>query len=168
MRKLAWAARGTAAVAGALLAGALVAPSALANDDPTHKDTQAQADTSKECSVRRDVSSTVVDYSGAGGLFETVFRAATDRKGHAFLNDSRNPGVWINLGLLAGAPRCVTGTAVSVTEEDPGHLYITLLASNGVIRQAVCSTSSGTPFTPANLPGACGVGFTPLSDTPVV
>ncbi|MET9573529.1 hypothetical protein ACFYNW_36925 [Streptomyces virginiae] len=168
MRKLAWAARGTAAVAGALLAGALVAPSALANDDPTPKDTQAQADESKRCSVSRDVSSTVVDYSGAGGLFETVFRAATDRQGRAFLNDSRNPGVWINLGLLAGAPQCVSGTAVSVTEEDPGHLYITLLASNGVIRQAVCTTASGTPFTPANLPGACGAGFAPLAYTPVV
>ncbi|KOU27661.1 hypothetical protein ADK53_36780 [Streptomyces sp. WM6373] len=170
MRKLAWAARGTAAVAGALLAGALVAPSALAHDDPTPKDTQAQgqADESKRCSVSRDVSSTVVDYSGAGGLFETVFRAATDRQGHAFLNDSRNPGVWINLGLLAGAPQCVSGTAVSVTEEDPGHLYITLLASNGVIRQAVCTTASGTPFTPANLPAACGAGFAPLAYTPVI
>ncbi|WP_030772437.1 hypothetical protein [Streptomyces sp. NRRL F-2664] len=167
MRKLAWAARGTTAVAAALLAGALTAPSALAYDDPTPKDTQAQADTSKECSVARDVSSAVVDYSGAGGLFETVFRVATDRKGHAFLNDSRNPGVWINLGLLAGAPRCVSGTAVAVTDEDPGHLYVTLLASNGVIRQAVCNTASGIPFTPANLPGACGVGFTPLSYTPV-
>ncbi|MFJ1567845.1 hypothetical protein [Streptomyces erythrochromogenes] len=168
MRKHAWAARGIAAVAGALLLGALTTPSALADDDPTPKGTQAQAEDSKRCSVARDVSSTVVDYSGAGGLFETVFRAATDRKGHAFLNDSRNPGVWINLGLLAGAPHCVSGTAVSVTEEDPGHLYITLLASNGVLRQAVCSTDSGTPFTPANLPAACGAGFAPLPDTPVL
>ncbi|AQT70490.1 MULTISPECIES: hypothetical protein [Streptomyces] len=168
MRKLAWAARGTATVAAALLLGALTAPSSLANDDPARQDSQAHAEQAKDCSVSRDVSSTVVDYSGAGGLFETVFRAATDRKGHAFLNDSRNPGVWINLGLLANAPKCVSGTAVSVTEEDPGHLYITLLASNGVIRQAVCTTASTTPFTPANLPGACGAGFAPLSDTPVV
>ncbi|MFE5720606.1 hypothetical protein [Streptomyces erythrochromogenes] len=168
MRKHAWAARGMAAAAGALLLGALTAPTALADDDPTPKDTQAAAaDESKRCSVSRDVSSTVVDYSGAGGLFETVFRAATDRQGHAFLNDSRNPGVWINLGLLANAPTCVTRTAVSVTEEDPGHLYITLLASNGALRQAVCTTASGTPFTPANLAAACGVGFTPLPNTPV-
>lgn len=169
MRKLARAAsRGTAAVAGALLLGALTAPASLAHDDPAPKNSRAQAEKAKKCSVARDVSSTVVDYSGAGGLFETVFRAATDRKGHAFLNDSRNPGVWINLGLLAGAPKCVSGTAVSVTEEDPGHLYITLLASNGVIRQAVCTTASATPFTPANLPAACGAGFAPLPDTPVL
>ncbi|MEV6680493.1 hypothetical protein AB0N09_27080 [Streptomyces erythrochromogenes] len=168
MRKHAWAARGIAAVAGALLLGALTTPSALADDDRAPQGTRAQAADKKRCSVARDVSSTVVDYSGAGGLFETVFRAATDRKGRAFLNDSRNPGVWINLGLLAGAPQCVSGTAVSVTEEDPGHLYITLLAANGVIRQAVCTTASGTPFTPANLPAACGAGFAPLAYTPVL
>ncbi|GAA3067580.1 hypothetical protein GCM10020254_09020 [Streptomyces goshikiensis] len=93
----------------------------------------------------------MVDYSGSG-LFETLFRAATDRQGHAFLNDSRNPGVWINLALLPGAPTCAQETALSATEEDPGNLYITLLGSNGTLYQAQCATASGAPFTRRRCP----------------
>ncbi|MFJ7586755.1 hypothetical protein ACIQZO_05020 [Streptomyces sp. NPDC097617] len=158
MRKFAWAARGVAAVSGAMLLGALAMPAAAAAQGPEPK--------GNKCTSLREVDSTVVDYSSSG-LFETVFRSATDRQGHAFLNDSRNPGVWINLALLAGAPTCVHGTAVSVTEEDPGHLYVTLLASDGVLHQAQCTTTNGAPFTPSTLPAACGVGFTALSGTPV-
>ncbi|MFI8339284.1 hypothetical protein ACIF8W_04290 [Streptomyces sp. NPDC085639] len=159
MTKFAWAARGVAAVSGAMLLGALAMPASAAAQGPEPKG-------NNKCTSVREVDSTVVDYSSSG-LFETVFRSATDRRGHAFLNDSRNPGVWINLGLLANAPTCVQGTAVSVTEEDPGHLYVTLLASDGVLHQAQCVTTSGAPFTPATLPAACGVGFTPLTGTPV-
>ncbi|MFD6180714.1 hypothetical protein [Streptomyces goshikiensis] len=174
MRKLTWAARGVAAVSGAMLLGALAMPAAAAHGpDPKGKTSKGQPSKgtpvrpgTPRCSSERDVSSTVVDYSDSG-LFETVFRAATDRQGHAFLNDSRNPGVWINLALLPGAPTCAQHTAVSVTEEDPGNLYITLLGSDGILHQAQCATASGTPFTPATLPGACGVGFTPISGTPV-
>ncbi|MFD6915993.1 hypothetical protein [Streptomyces virginiae] len=167
MRKHAWAARGTAAAAGTLLLEALMAPAALADDDPTPKDPGGRGRRVQAMFGSREVNSTVVDYSGAGGLFETVFRAATDRQGHVFLNDSRNPACGSTLGLLANAPTCVTRTAVSVTEEDPGHLYFTLLASNGALRQAGCTTASGTPFTPANLPAACGAGLAPLPNTPV-
>ncbi|MFG2712852.1 hypothetical protein ACGFX2_20185 [Streptomyces goshikiensis] len=179
MRKLTWAARGVAAVSGAMLLGALAMPAAAAHG-PDPKGQPAKGKPSKgqpvretpvrpttpRCSSERDVSSAVVDYSSSG-LFETVFRAATDRQGHAFLNDSRNPGVWINLALLPGAPTCAQDTAVSVTEEDPGNLYITLLGSDGTLHQAQCATASGTPFTPATLPAACGAGFTPLPGTPV-
>ncbi|MFG2987733.1 hypothetical protein ACGFZK_00140 [Streptomyces sp. NPDC048257] len=161
MRKFAWAARGVAAVSGAVLLGALAVPAAAA-DGPDAAGTQARPN---KCSSEREVSSTVVDYSSSN-LFETVFRAATDRQGHAFLNDSRNPGVWINLALLAGAPTCTQGTAVSVTEEDAGHLFITLLGSDGVLHQAICNTSS-VAFTSANLAAACSAGFTPLPGTPV-
>ncbi|MGI5447246.1 hypothetical protein ACQEVM_15980 [Streptomyces sp. CA-243310] len=164
MRKFAWAARGVAAVSGAMLLGALAAPSAVA-DGPEAKGAPASAD-SRKCQTDRDVSSAVVDYDGSA-LFETVFRAATDRQGHAFLNDSRNPGVWINLGLLDGAPRCTRDTALSVTEENPGHLFITLLGSNGKLYQARCVTSNAAPFTHATLPAACAPGFTTLAGTPV-
>ncbi|MET9605979.1 hypothetical protein ABZZ17_13040 [Streptomyces sp. NPDC006512] len=122
--------------------------------------------TGTKCTTSRDVSSTVVDFV-ASGLFETVFRSATDEQGHAFLNDSRNPGVWINLALVPGAPRCVYDTSVAVTEESPGHLFITLLASDGTLHQATCATNRNAPFTPSNLPTACAPGFTTLPDTPV-
>ncbi|MFE2927455.1 hypothetical protein [Streptomyces goshikiensis] len=184
MRKLTWAARGVAAVSGAMLLGALAMPAAAAHGGPDPKgtakgqpakgkpakgrpaSTTPARPTTPRCSSGRDVSSAVVDYSGSG-LFETLFRAATDRTGHAFLNDSRNPGVWINLALLPGAPTCAQETALSATEEDPGNLYITLLGSNGTLYQAQCTTTSGAPFTPATLPAACGAGFTPISGTPV-
>ncbi|MEU2453398.1 hypothetical protein ABZ605_25370 [Streptomyces sp. NPDC012765] len=159
MRKFAWAARGVAAASGAMLLGALAAPASAAAQGP-------EPVGNNKCTSVREVDSTVVDYSSSG-LFETVFRSATDRRGHAYLNDSRNPGVWINLGLLANAPTCVQGTAVSVTEEDPGHLYITLVARDGVLHQAQCVTTNGAPFTPSTLPAACGTGFTAIPGTPV-
>ncbi|MFE3762054.1 hypothetical protein ACFXPI_09860 [Streptomyces sp. NPDC059104] len=204
MKTLTWAARGVAAVSGAVLAGALLAPSAVAHSGPdpkgpakhtSGKKTPAKKTPAKKtpakkkpvkqapvkpvveepqqgqvagrkCVTSRDVASTVVDYSGSG-LFETVFRSATDEQGHAFLNDSRNPGVWINLALVPGAPKCVHDTALSVTEENPGHLYITLLAGDGTLHHATCTSSSSAPFTPANLATACAPGFTELPDTPV-
>ncbi|UQW99504.1 hypothetical protein [Streptomyces sp. RerS4] len=177
MTKFAWAARGAAAASVALLAGTLVAPSAAAHAGP---DPKAPANTSTapkkqapttdkaegdRCETSRDVSSAVVDY-GASPLFETVFRSATNRQGNAFLNDSRNPGVWINLGLVPGAPKCVFDTSVAVTEENPGHLFITLLGHDGVLYQARCTTST-TPFTPSNLAAACTPGFSGISGTPV-
>ncbi|MEV7723705.1 hypothetical protein AB0P15_03105 [Streptomyces sp. NPDC087917] len=193
MRKLTWAARCIAAASGVMLAAAVVAPSAVAYSGPDPKPAakpgkqaprkqapakQAQSkpapskpstapagDGSKRCQTSRDVDSAVVDYSGSG-LFETIFHTATDQRGHAFLNDSRNPGVWIDLGLVAGAPTCVYDAAVAVTEENPGHLYLTLLDRKGTLHQARCTTTS-TPFTPANLATACAPGFTALSDTPV-
>ncbi|MFD9568991.1 hypothetical protein ACFWBI_04010 [Streptomyces sp. NPDC059982] len=199
MTTLTWAARGVAAVSGAVLAGALLAPAAFAHTGPdpkapakhtSSKKTPAKKAPAKKapakqaparpgmdepqnaqlangkCRTSRDVSSAVVDYSGSG-LFQTVYRSATDNEGHAFLNDSRNPGVWINLHLVPGAPRCVYDTAVSVTEENPGHLYITLLGSDGALHQAVCTSSAAAPFTPANVATACAPGFTELAGTPV-
>ncbi|MFD3546332.1 hypothetical protein ACFWUW_12090 [Streptomyces sp. NPDC058655] len=176
MRTFAGVARTVAALSGALLLGALAVPSAAAQGPdpkgaPAKAPAKAPATTpagsdNRGCSTERDVSSTVVDYSSSG-LFETVFRAATDRQGHAFLNDSRNPGVWINLGLLDGAPRCTFDTSVAVTEEDPGNLFITLLSSDGTLHQARCTTASGTPFTPSTLPTACAPGFTEIPGTPV-
>lgn len=178
MRKLAWFARGAAAVSVTMLTGALMAPSAAAYAGPDPKAPAKSATPapvkqstdeapSNRCETNRDVSSTVVDFAGTPGLFETVFRAATDRQGHAFLNDSRNPGVWINLALVPGGPRCTFDTAVSVTEEAPGHLFITLLGGDGLLYQARCATSGSTPFTPANLATACAPGFAPLDGTPV-
>ncbi|MFE2853672.1 hypothetical protein ACFXJO_21395 [Streptomyces lavendulae] len=133
---------------------------------PVAEDAQQGQVAGRKCVTSRDVASAVVDYSGSG-LFETVFRSATDEQGHTFLNDSRNPGVWINLALVPGAPKCVYDTALSVTEENPGHLFITLLASNGTLHHATCTTSDSSPFSPANLATACAPGFTELPDTPV-
>ncbi|MET9961791.1 hypothetical protein ABZ128_22530 [Streptomyces sp. NPDC006326] len=225
MRKLAWAARGVAAVSGAVLAGALVAPSAVAhtgtdpkppaktskqdshkkdsrkesghkdkddkkkddkqsghkkdtrkesghkkNDDKKKTESQTPVTTdgiasNKKCETSRDVDSAAV-YVGVEPLVDTVFRAATDREGHAFLNDSRNPGVWINLALVPGAPSCVYDASVAATEEIPGHLYISLLAHNGTIWQAVCDTTE-TPFAPSTIAASCSPGFTALLGTPV-
>ncbi|MEW1639365.1 hypothetical protein AB0469_35585 [Streptomyces sp. NPDC093801] len=193
MTKLAWAARGISAVSGAVLLGALMAPSAVAgggaDHDPQHKKKgshsakaamqhkqagparseddrhdERQDEHKKKCSTARDISTAAPDYIN----FDpgVIFHVATDRHGHAFLNDSRNPGVWINLGILANAPQCVTDTAASVTESNPGYLYVNLLGKDGVIHQARCTTSN-TPFTPANLAAACGTGFSPVQDTPV-
>ncbi|MET9607324.1 hypothetical protein ABZZ17_19950 [Streptomyces sp. NPDC006512] len=171
MRTLTWAARGVAAVSGVVLAGTLLVPAASAYQGPEPKapvtePAAVEQSVDGKCQTSRDVSSTVVDFV-ASGLFETVFRSATDNQGHAFLNDSRNPGVWINLALVPGAPRCVYDTSVAVTEENPGHLFITLLASDGTLHQATCATTSGAPFTPSNLPTACAPGFAALPDTPV-
>ncbi|AWZ05692.1 hypothetical protein DRB96_06005 [Streptomyces sp. ICC1] len=139
------------------------------NPDPQHKKSEQSEDGQKDehkkkCSTGRDISTAAPDY--VGFPVGTIFRVATDREGHAFLNDSRNPGVWINLGTLANAPKCVTDTAVSVTEGNPGYLYVSLLAKDGVVHQARCGTSS-TPFTPVNLPTVCGTGFAAVQDTPV-
>lgn len=195
MTKLAWAARGISALSGAVLLGALMVPSAAASDgadhDPHHKKKSShsakaakqhkqagparseddryeehnrQDEHKKKCSTSRDISTAAPDYQNFDpGL---IFHVATDRHGHAFLNDSRNPGVWINLGILANAPKCVTDTAASVTEANPGILYVNLLGKDGVVHQAQCTTTS-TPFTPANLAAACGAGFSPVQDTPV-
>ncbi|MFF4370290.1 hypothetical protein [Streptomyces sp. NPDC001594] len=192
MTKLAWAARGVSAVSGAVLLGALLAPSAAASGgmdhDPQHKkkashpakaakpakqavtaaptrsDDDRDDDHRRKCSTSRDLATASPDYTNfPPGL---IFRVATDRHGHAFLNDSRNPGVWINLGILAHAPRCVTDTAASVTESNPGSLYVTLQDREGELHQATCTTSD-TPFTASNLAAACGTGFTTVQDTPV-
>ncbi|WP_150260057.1 hypothetical protein [Streptomyces venezuelae] len=166
MRKLAWAARGMSVVSGAVLLGALMVPSAVAADTPgsTASPNSSMTAQGKKCGAR-DVSSAAPDYTN----FDTpvVFRVATDAQGHSFVNDSRNAGVWINLGLLANAPSCITDSALSVTEANPGILYITLLAENGVLHEAQCTTSD-TPFAPSNLVAACGPGFSILPNTPVV
>lgn len=172
MRKLAWAARGISAVSGAVLLGALMVPSAAAYDGPypdSHGAPSSSYDEKEEhkekCApVSRDIAAASPDTTGS----DLVFRLATDRKGHAFLNDSRNPGVWINLGILANAPKCVVDTAITTTEfgGTASRVNITLLAKDGVIHNAHC-TWDGTPFTAANLPTACGTGFAPLPDTPV-
>lgn len=172
MKKLAWAARGISAVSGALLLGTLMVPSAAAgglNPEPPKKSSESEDgrhdEHKKKCVTGRDLSTAAPDF--AGFPVGTIFRVATDQQGHAFLNDSRNPGVWINLGTLDNAPKCVTDTAASVTEGNPGYLYISLLGRDGVLHQVRCDTSS-TPFTPANLPGTCGAGFAPVQDTPVI
>ncbi|MCX4716679.1 hypothetical protein [Streptomyces virginiae] len=165
MRKLAWAARGMSVVSGAVLLGALMVPSAVADDGPWNTaDPSSSMAESKRCGAR-DVSSAAPDYSNfPDGV---IFRVASDAQGHAFLNDSRNSGVWINLGVLANAPKCVIGTATSVTENNPGLLYITLLTQDGAQHQAVC-TSDDTPFAPSTIVTACGAGFTLLPNTPVM
>ncbi|MFF1371414.1 hypothetical protein [Streptomyces virginiae] len=164
MKKLAWAARGMSAVSGAVLLGTLMAPSAVADGPGSTMDPSSSMVAGKKCGAR-DVSSAAPDYVN----FNTpvVFRVATDAQGHSFVNDSRNSGVWINLGLLANAPTCITDSALSVTEANPGILYITLLAENGVLHEAQCATSN-TPFAPSNLVAACGSGFSILPNTPVV
>ncbi|MFB6824366.1 hypothetical protein ACFCXA_22635 [Streptomyces virginiae] len=165
MRKLAWAARGMSVVSGAVLLGALMVPSAVADDGPGRAmDPGSSMAAGKKCGAR-DVSSAAPDY--VNFTTPVVFRVATDAQGHSFVNDSRNSGVWINLGLLANAPTCITDSALSVTEANPGILYITLLAENGVLHEAQCATSN-TPFAPSNIVAACGAGFSILPNTPVV
>ncbi|MEU4128632.1 hypothetical protein [Streptomyces wuyuanensis] len=173
MKKLAWAARSIPAATGIVLAGLVNAPSAAADDVPV---SITRADDlidrigvmdGRRCErTERDISSTVVDYSGSG-LFGTVFRVTTDRRGDAYLNDSRSPGDWIPLDLVPGAPDCTEDPAVSVTEEDPGPLFITLVAGNGKIYQAECTVASGTPLTSANIATACSGGFSQIPNTPV-
>ncbi|MFF2191988.1 hypothetical protein [Streptomyces sp. NPDC058157] len=155
MTKLAWAVRGVSAVSGAVLLGALMAPSAAAGG------TDDRDEHERKCSVSRDFSLTTPD-----DIVPTiVFRVATDRQGHAFLNDTRNPGVWINLGLLDNAPKCVTDTA---TDVGPGHnLKIDLLDKKGVVHHTSCSINAAVPYTPANLASFCGVGFVRVDGTPV-
>ncbi|MEU9081816.1 hypothetical protein [Streptomyces sp. NPDC048357] len=164
MRKLAWAARGMSVVSGAVLLGALIAPSAVADNGPgSTADPNSSMAVGKKCGAR-DVSSAAPDYVSLSGV---VFRVASDAQGNSFLNDSRSPGVWINLGALTDAPTCVIGTAASVTEAAEGRLVITLLTQNGTQHEAVCTTS-GTAFAPSNIVAACGSGFTLLPNTPVM
>ncbi|WP_432072075.1 hypothetical protein [Streptomyces wuyuanensis] len=173
MKKLALAAGSTAAAAGIVLAGLVTAPSAAADDVPV---SIARADDlidrlgvfdGRRCErTERDISSALIDYSGSG-LFGTVFRVTTDRRGDAYLNDSRSPGDWIPLELVPGAPDCTEDPAVSVTEEDPGQLVITLVAGSGKIYEAECEVASGTPLTSANIATACSPGFSQIPNTPV-
>ncbi|MEU0392712.1 hypothetical protein ABZ208_08075 [Streptomyces sp. NPDC006208] len=139
MRKLAWAARVVSAVTGVVLAGAVLVPSAAADDGPDVSTLGQELSDSigvmygygKRCKpTQRDVSSALADDSESGS-FETMLRATTDRRGNAYLNDFRNPGDWIDLKLVPGAPECTEDLAVSVTEDDPGTLFITLLAGDG-------------------------------------
>ncbi|MFE9930928.1 hypothetical protein [Streptomyces sp. NPDC005533] len=165
MKKLAWAARGMSVVSGAVLLGALMVPSAVADDGPgSAPNSSSSMASGKKCGAR-DVSSAAPDYVNFPG--PVIFRVASDAQGNAFLNDSRNTGVWINLDALDNAPTCVIGTATSVTEANPGLLYITLLTHNGAQYQAVCTTDN-TAFDPSNIVAACGSGFSLLPNTPVV
>ncbi len=114
----------------------------------------------RRCSVPRDFSIASPD-----DIVPTiVFRVATDRQGHAFLNDTRNPGVWINLGVIDNAPSCVADTDIVV---GPTHnLKIDLLAKTGVIYHTSCVINPTVPYTPANLATFCGA-FVAVPDTPV-
>ncbi len=167
MKKLTWAARSFAAVSGAVLVGALVAPSAMAD---SHRDAVSPVygtDYGRGCgTTERDISSTVVDYDNETGLFETVFRATTNRYAEAFLNDSRDTADWFSLALVPGAPRCFIDVAVSVTEADPGHLFISAVDNKGVVYEATCDTSGTTILDGTNIAAACGVGFVPNPGTP--
>ncbi|MFJ3925306.1 hypothetical protein [Streptomyces sp. NPDC090022] len=176
MRKLAWVGRGVSAVSGALLLGALMVPSAAAystTDAATDPKSTTRMDPKKEkkCLVPRHVASTAFEF---GQLNGSVFRVANDRKGHAFLSDPRNPGVWVNLGLVPGTPDCVADVAVAAVDstlnatvvEVFGYLNITLLAANGRQYEAQCAVTN-YPFSHANIPSACGSGFTQVAGTPV-
>lgn len=171
MKKLAWAAKGISAVSGALLAGVLVAPSAVADSDPftsaleLANTIQSNYGGTKCGADARDFDSDLVD-DPASGLAGTEFRTATDRRGHAFLNDSRNPGVWVNLGLVPGAPECVVKADLAVTEASPGVLVLNLQTDKGYVHRARCVTN-GVPFSSANIATACSPGFSPLAGTPV-
>lgn len=162
--KSAWAARGLSVAAGSLMAGVLVASSAAA-----HSNMHTEAlDHSGKCRGQLDIAVTVRDFDGQ--VQGTRWRTATDRSGNAFLNDSRNPGAWVNLNALPGAPKCVVDTAVANTESSntsaSEKLYVTLLTDDGKAYEAVCSTST-TPFDASNLAAACGAGFTRIPGTPV-
>ncbi|MEU2157222.1 hypothetical protein ABZ532_19775 [Streptomyces sp. NPDC019396] len=176
MKKLTWAARSLAAVSGALLAGGVLAPSAMASTD-TPSDGMAASIMAvsgydwgyggRGCNSEHDVASATVDDSESE-LFGTVFTATTDRRGEGFLNDSRDPADWFSLSLIPGAPDCVQDVALSVTEADPdpGTLYITVVDHKGVVYQAECSVS-GTILDATNIAAACGAGFIENVGTPV-
>ncbi|WP_455356047.1 hypothetical protein [Streptomyces sp. SYSU K217416] len=165
------------AVTGAVLLGALMAPPAAAHSSGPTPDRPTSAvaasaddvdmDPGNKCGRSElDISSAVVEY---GELQGVEFRTTTDQRGNAFLNDSRNPGLWIDLGVLPGAPWCVVDTAVAVTtgvSQPARRLFVNLLTHDGLAYEAVC-TLSGTPFTPFNLAAACAPGFIPVPGTPV-
>lgn len=146
-----WAGKSLAAATGALLAGVLIAPAAVAT-------TGGFPEGGSKCHPSRKISAAVLDDG-------TEFRVATDRRGDAFLNDSRNPGVWVDLDVVPGTPTCVINTAVAASET-PTVLHLNLLSKGGVVYEAEC-TISGTPFSAANLAAACGSGFTAVPGTPV-
>ncbi|MFE7524764.1 hypothetical protein ACFU7Y_03495 [Kitasatospora sp. NPDC057542] len=121
----------------------------------------------KHCErVQRGFSSDVVDF---GDFSDTQFHLATDRQGEAFLNDSRNPGAWVDIDVIPGAPKCVIGTDLSATESGaniPNKLFLNVESEDGKIFQAVCNIT-GTPFSASNLAAACGPGFAQIPGTPV-
>ncbi|MER6994156.1 hypothetical protein [Streptomyces sp. NPDC000410] len=152
---------------GAVLAGALLVPQAAAMGIDGYKDKDKQ----KKCG-KLSTSLAVVDF---GTSFQgTEFRVTSDREGEAFLNDDRNPGVWVDLDVVPGAPPCVVDTAVAVTEPGSGtnpprtaqRLHVDLLTDTGILYEAECRYD-GTPFDASNLAAACGAGFTPVPGTPV-
>lgn len=148
-----WVGRSLAVATGALLAGGLMAPAAMAQSGPVG---------GEKCKPARTISSEVKDF---GNFNPTEIHVATNTKGDAFLNDSRNPGVWVNLDAIAGTPSCVVGSSVGI-DESPEDVYVTLLASTGVAYEAVCRLTA-TPFDASNLVAACGTGFAPIPGTPV-
>ncbi|MET7354469.1 hypothetical protein [Streptomyces mirabilis] len=158
-----WAVRGLSAVVASAIVGALIASSAAAQGGVPTK----IPNTLNKCQGERDFNVTVRDFDSS--VQGTRWRTATDRKGNAYLNDSRNPGVWVNLNILPGAPKCVVDTAAANTESGgvaPERLYVTLLTEEGKAYEVVCSTST-TPFDASNLAAACGPGFTRILGTPV-
>ncbi|RNL72536.1 hypothetical protein [Streptomyces sp. I6] len=178
MKKLAWATKGLAAVTGAVLAGAVMAPSAAADTMPDAM-TIAQEVTGlafgdsngKRCRIaERDVSAAVVG-DGATGLPDREVKATTDRKGNAYLYDSDNPGVWIPLRYVPGAPECTEDLDVTAADGNAGtatrSFLITLLAGSGKIYQAQCYVTPGAPLTESTIASACAPGFTHVVGTPV-
>ncbi|MCB5183172.1 hypothetical protein [Streptomyces antimicrobicus] len=153
-------AAGLSMAVGAVLAGVLVAPPAAAVGGPADGGGKAAKNDSSECRTSRTVSSERLDFG-----VSAEFRVATDRKGNAYLNDDRNPGIWVNLDILEGTPECVIGSAVG-TDESPATVTLTLLSKSGKLYAASCAITA-TPFTAANLEAACGAGFTLVPGTPV-
>jgi hypothetical protein len=145
-----WVGRSLAAATGAVLAGVLIAPASVA--------LSSDGGGGDKCHPSRKISAAALD-SG------TEFRVTNDRRGDAFLNDSRSPGVWVDLDVVPGTPSCVIGSAVAVSE-GPSVLHLTLLEKGGVVYEAECAVTS-TPFSASNLAAACGAGFTEVPGTPV-
>ncbi|AWK11159.1 hypothetical protein SSP531S_17760 [Streptomyces spongiicola] len=182
MKKLAWATKGLAAVTGAVLAGAVMAPSAAADTMPeAMPDAMTIAhevsglalgdDNGKRCRIaERDVSAAVVGDS-ATGVPDREVKATTDRKGNAYLYDSANPGVWIPLRYVPGAPECTEDLDVTAADGDAGsatrEFLITLLAGSGHIYQARCDVTPGVPLTESTIASACAPGFAHVVGTPV-
>ncbi|GFH35902.1 hypothetical protein [Streptomyces pacificus] len=191
MKKLAWATKGLAAVTGAVLAGAVIAPSAAADSMPAAMSeaalgamtvampeavTAAQEMTGlafgddKRCRIaERDVSAAVVG-GRSTGVPDREVKATTDRKGHAYLYDSANPGVWIPLRHVPGAPECtedVDVTADGLAGAASRDFLVTLLAGSGKVYQARCVAPTGVALTEANIATACAPGFTHVPGTPV-
>ncbi|MFB7667127.1 hypothetical protein ACFC1R_24825 [Kitasatospora sp. NPDC056138] len=175
--------RGLSAVTGAVVAGVLLASPAVAQSSTdtmiragaatsglrpgTSADPKGGNGGSRHCHrEERAFSADVVDY---GDFSDTEFRLATDGRGGAFLNDSRNPGVWVDVDVIPGAPRCVTETDLSATESGaniPNKLFLNVQTDEGSIYRAVCDITA-TPFNASNLAAACGSGFALVPGTPV-